>query len=168
MQTDLPITFALTDHFETRVDQSSYAGKWMLVFFGFTNCRAVCPRNLGKLSEALALFPELADEIQPLYVTVDPARDTPAVMREFLEDRFPRFTGLTGNEAEIGRAKEDFGVFARRVDEGEGQYQMPHTALTYLLDRRGRYRGHWPSVLEVEEIGDRIRRTFESERDGED
>ncbi|MCA1443241.1 SCO family protein [Ensifer sp. IC4062] len=165
MLTDLPITFALTDHFGTQVDQSSYAGRWMLVFFGFTNCRAVCPRNLGKLSEALALVPDLADDIQPLYFTVDPARDTPAVMRAFLEERFPRFTGLTGNEAEIGRAKDSFGVFARRVEEGEGQYQMPHTALTYLLDRRGRYRSHWPSVLEVEEIGERIRQTLEARLD---
>ncbi|OHV82569.1 SCO family protein [Rhizobium sp. LCM 4573] len=158
MQTELPVAFALTDHFGQQVNASSYAGKWMLVFFGFTNCRVVCPRNLGKLSEALDLVdPGIALNIQPLYITVDPARDTPEVMREFLENRFPRFRGLTGDEHEINLAKENFGVFARRVDEGDGQYQMPHTSLTYLLDPDGRYHSHWPSVLELTEIHDRIR-----------
>ena len=155
-----PLAFALTDHFGEPTTSNSYEGKWLLVFFGFTHCRSVCPRNLEKLTSALDLVPDLTAEIQPLYITVDPARDSPAVMRTFLEERYPSFVGLTGSEDEITKAKGQFGVFARRVDETDGNYQMPHTSLTYLINPDRMYRAHWPSVLDVGDIGDRIRRSM--------
>jgi len=112
-----------------------------LVFFGFTHCRIVCPRALGKLCRVLDDLGPLAERVQPLYVTVDPERDTPAVMREFLGRSYPRFTGLTGSPAQIDAAKAAFRVFARRVADPDspGGYAMPHTAIAYLLDEAGRY-----------------------------
>ena len=93
MQTSAPFltgapaecSFALTDHHGRDVTDADYRGRFLLVYFGFTHCRVVCPRALARLSEALSLLDELADRIQPLYVTVDPVRDTPAVMKAYLE-----------------------------------------------------------------------------------
>ncbi|MDS7595441.1 SCO family protein [Agrobacterium tumefaciens] len=160
MITEQPLALALTDHFGEAINRTSFDGKWLLVFFGFTHCRSVCPRNLEKLTAALDFVSDLTAEIQPLYITVDPARDSPEVMRAFLEERYPRFVGLTGSDDEIREAKDHFGVFARRQDEGDGNYQMPHTSLTYLVDPNGMYRAHWPAVLDVDDIGDRIRRSM--------
>ncbi|MBW9051061.1 SCO family protein [Rhizobium mesosinicum] len=151
------VEFALTDHNGKEVSELSYCGSWMLFFFGFTNCRSVCPRTLGRLSSALDRLGEGANDVRGLYVTVDPARDTPDVLREFLSERYPHFTGLTGSQQAIEAVKANFGVFARRVDESAGNYSMPHTSLTYLIDPRGLYRTHWSSVLEDEEIVDKLR-----------
>src|SRR5258708_16724450 len=92
---------ALTDHFDRAVTIRSFRGKHVLLFFGFTHCRVTCPTILGRLSKALDRLGPAAERIQPLYVTVDPDRDTPAIMQKFLEERFPRFLDLTGSATEI-------------------------------------------------------------------
>lgn len=101
----------------------------------------------------------LAETVAALYVTVDPERDTPAVLRAFLETSHPRFTGLTGSPPQIEEAKRAFRVFARRVadaDDPDG-YAVPHTAITYLLDPSGRYAAHFPDVLDEGEMVERLR-----------
>jgi protein SCO1/2 len=100
-----------------------------------------------------------ADELQALYITVDPERDTPEVMRAFLEQNYPRFTGLTGTRAEIDRAKRAFRVFAERrpdAQEPDG-YVVPHTAIAYLLDPHGHYLAHFLDTLDATEVTDRLR-----------
>jgi protein SCO1/2 len=154
--------FALTDHFGTAVTDATYRGKFMLLFFGFTHCRMVCPRALARLGEALDLLGPEADRIQPLYVTVDPERDTPAVMRDFLETRYPRFRGLTGTRAEIDRIKSGFRVFARRAADPEAPddpaaYAVPHTALTYVMGPDGAYLGHFTDAVPADAVAERLR-----------
>lgn len=147
--------FSLVDHHGRAVTEQTYVGDWMLIFFGFTHCRAVCPRALARLSGVLDSVDEaVARQIQPLYITVDPDRDTPDVMRRFLADRFPRFTGLTGPPDKIDEAKASFGVFARRRADPEDPdgYAVPHTAMAYLLDRQGRYVTHWSDAVSTERI----------------
>jgi protein SCO1/2 len=143
--------FCLVDHHGRTVDETRYLGRHTLFFFGFTHCRVVCPRALGKLSRALDRLGPSAERIQPFYVTVDPERDTPDVMRAFLE-AYPRFLGLTGSRPQIDAAKSAFRVFARRREEDGGGYAMPHSSLTYVLDPAGRYRDHWPETLDEDAV----------------
>lgn len=151
--TALPLrgTYALVDHHGRPVTERTYRGSWQLVQFGFTRCRVVCPRALGKLSRALD---EVADlPAAGLYVTVDPEHDTPAVMRAFLEASYPRFTGLTGTGAQIDDAKAAFRVFTRSRADAE----LAHTAITYLLDPGGVAVHHWPDVRGAAEIAADLR-----------
>jgi protein SCO1 len=146
------VAFSLVDDHGTPVDAGSWPGKWLLVQFGFTSCRVVCPRALTMLSTALdALDGDLTCRVQPLYVSVDPERDTPDVMRAFLAASYPRFTGLTGTPEQVEAAKCAFRVFARRrpdPDDPDG-YAMPHTAFTYLVDPDRRLARHWPDTADA-------------------
>jgi protein SCO1 len=156
----LPIggSFSLIDHDGRVVSDETYLGRYALIFFGFTHCRVVCPRALAKLSAVLESLGPLADQIRPIYVTIDPERDTPDAMRSFLQS-YPRFTGLTGSREQIDRVKKAFRVFAQRVDDpaGNGEYAIPHTAIAYVLDPRGRFVSHFTDALSAEEIAVRLK-----------
>jgi protein SCO1/2 len=151
-------SFSLVDHDGTPVTEQTYQGRWALVFFGFTHCKVVCPRALGKLSAALDQLGDEAGELRPLYITVDPDRDTPQALRHFLH-AYPRFTGLTGSSDAIERVKEEFRVFARRKDDPADPdgYSVPHTAITYLISPEGEYAQHFPDALTAAEITAGIR-----------
>jgi protein SCO1/2 len=150
--------FQLVDHGGNTVSQATYAGRYMLLFFGLTRCRMVCPRALYKLSVVLEAPGPLVQGFQPLYVTVNPQRDTPEVMRELLHP-YPRFTGLTGTRAQVEAVMSSFRVFARRQADPEDDqgYVMPHTAITYFLDQRGEYVGHLPDALDEGQFVLRLR-----------
>ena len=151
-------TFALTDHHGNPVTHHSYRGRWQLVFFGFTHCKAVCPRALQRLSATLDDLHDIAAQITPLYITVDPDRDTPDVMKNFLHT-YLHFTGLTGTTTDIDHARTAFRVYARRKDDPHDPdgYAMPHTALTYLLSPQGHYVEHYPDTMPQEELTTRLR-----------
>lgn len=151
-------TFALTNHHGQPVTDRTYRGRWQLVFFGFTHCKAVCPRALQRLSATLDDLGDLATQMTPLYITVDPDRDTPDVMKAFLRT-YPRFTGLTGTTEAIEQAKTAFRVFARRKDDPDDPdgYAMPHTAITYLISPDGHYTGHFPDTTSQDELTTRLR-----------
>jgi protein SCO1 len=151
--------YTLVDHHGREVTEKSFPGRYQMIFFGFTHCRSVCPRALEKLSAALEGLGPLADRIQPLYISVDPDRDTPEVMREFLEGAHPRFTGLTGTPEAADAARSAFRVYAGRGADPEDPdgYAVPHTALTYLLDTDAGYLAHLPDHLEAPEAVARIR-----------
>ena len=150
--------FRLINHHGVRATAETYRGQFVLIFFGFTHCRVVCPRALSKLSAVLERLGPLAGQLQALYITVDPERDTPEVMRTFLEKAYPRFTGLTGTCAEIDAAKRAFRVFAeRRPDPQEPDgYVVPHTAISYLLDPNGQYAAHFTDALEEMAVTHRL------------
>lgn len=152
--------WALTDHHGRQVTERNFRGRYQLVFFGFTHCRMVCPRALSKLSAVLDDIGELAERIQPLYISVDPKRDTPDAMRVFLEQNYPKFLGLTGDAAESEVARNAFRVFARRredPDDPDG-YAVPHSALIYLIDPGGRYVTHFPDVAGADRIADSLKK----------
>lgn len=152
-------SFMLTDHFGNVVRENDFRGRYQLVYFGFTSCKVVCPRALAKLSGVLgSLDPNMALRVQALYVSVDPERDTPEVMRAYLQDTYPSFLGLTGTEPQIEETKKSFRIFAQRKldpDDPEG-YQIAHTAITYLLNQEGEYLDHYPDVLGDTEIRNRL------------
>jgi protein SCO1/2 len=143
--------YELVDHFGHPVTERSYAGRFQLIFFGFTHCAVVCPRELAKLTRALELLGEEAAQLQPLYISVDPARDTPERMRTFLATYHPSFVGLTGTPAQVDSVKANFRVFAARKEDADAPdgYVMPHTAISYLLDREGHYLSHFGDTIDA-------------------
>lgn len=145
--------FELTDHHGVRVTPGTYHGEFMLVFFGFTHCGQICPVVLGRNSHALDLLGHAADDIRALYITVDPDRDTPEVLAEYLRDRHPRYTGLTGTHEEVEAAKRAYRIFARRADELD-DYTVPHTSFTFLMNPRGEYVTHYTDTVTAEELAD--------------
>lgn len=152
-------SFELTDHKGNHVTAETYRGRHMVIFFGFTHCRKVCPETLGKLSRALDALGDEAGRFAPLYITVDPERDDPQTMRAFLEQDYPRFTGLTGSPDAIARAKTAYKVYAAKApdEEDPAGYSVPHSALVFLTDADGRYVTHVNDGAPVEAIVDKLR-----------
>lgn len=152
-------SFELVDHHGNAVQSASLVGRYLLIFFGFTHCRAVCPENLAKLSRVLERLGPLSALVQPLYISVDPERDSPEVMNRFLGARYPRFLGLTGPREAIDRVRAQFRVFAQRAadDIEPNGYAVPHTAITYIMDETGAYCAHFLDGTPEEEIEARLR-----------
>jgi protein SCO1/2 len=159
--------FALTDHDGRAVTNDSYLGRHVLVFFGFTHCKVVCPRALTRISTALELLGPTADQIKPLYISVDPERDSPEVMKSFL-GTYPRFTGLTGPREQVDATKKAFRVFAQKKIDATAPdgYVVPHTALTYVLDPSGAYATHFADTVSAEEMAQQLRDLVEEEGSG--
>lgn len=151
--------FDLVDHFGCPVTERSYGDKYLLVFFGFSHCAVVCPRELSKLGGALASLGKRATRVQPLYITVDPERDHPETLRQYVARFEGGFIGLTGTAAQIEAAKQSFRVFAERVadDTVPGGYVVPHTAFAYLLAPGGAYKAHFPGALDEQAVAVRLR-----------
>ncbi|GAA0614033.1 hypothetical protein GCM10010174_34600 [Kutzneria viridogrisea] len=150
--------FELIDHFGQQVTENSYLGRRLLIFFGFTHCRTICPAALSRMDEALDLLGEKANDVQPLYVSVDPERDTPAVLRAFLQRAHPRFVGLTGSAEQVAAAQAAYHVFAGRAvdpDDSDG-YQVPHSAFTYLMGQDGAYITHFTDAVTAAEMARRL------------
>ena len=110
------------------------------MFFGYTHCPDVCPTTLFDMSEVMrALGPDAA-RTAALFITVDPDRDTPAVMKDYLSSFDPHLRGVTGDETAITAVEKEYRVYAKKVPTGkDGDYSMDHTALVYLMDKQGRF-----------------------------
>ena len=132
--------FALTDFNGTPRTLADYRGKAVMLYFGFVQCPDVCPTALARAAEVLRLLgPEAAPRVQLLFVTVDPERDTPDLLREYLAAFDPSFVALTGSLDQIKTAADAFRVYFKKVPTGS-TYTMDHTALTYLFDPQGQVR----------------------------
>lgn len=156
-------SFTLTDHFGAAVTEKSWPDRYLLIFFGFTHCKVVCPRALGKLGDAIILLNESAERLRALYVTVDPGRDTPDRMRSFLAT-YPRFLGLTGPADAIEQIKVAYRVFAQRQATEDGGYDVPHSAITYLVAPDGTLAAHFVDALDAPTIASRIQEIFDTAR----
>lgn len=150
--------FELIDHHGCSVSDRSYRGQFMLLFFGFSHCRVVCPATLARLSRVIDRLGPLATRLRPLYVTVDPERDTPDVMKAYLEPNYHHFTGLSGRRENIEHIKSLYRVFTKRAadpDDATG-YQMPHTAFIHLVGPDGDYLVHFTDATGEDELLERI------------
>jgi protein SCO1/2 len=130
--------FELTDHNGRTVTDQSLKGQPFLVFFGFTNCPDFCPTTLFDLSEVLRALGPDADRMNALFVTVDPERDTPDKMKDYLSSFDPHLTGLTGSPEAIAVVTKAYRAPVRKVPQGE-TYTMDHTTVVYLMDKQGRF-----------------------------
>lgn len=133
----------LVDHDGRIVRSIHRSDSLTLVVFGFTHCRVVCPRVLGRLMSVLERLGTSACALRPVYVTVDPDRDTPDRLRDYLRSSYPLFTGLTGTAEQLLRVRQSFRVFASRRGLSDTDYDVAHSAVAYLLDARGALVDHW-------------------------
>ena len=149
--------FTLVDHTGVTVTDRDFRGRTMLVFFGFTNCPDICPLTLQKITDALAEFPEgQTADVVPVLITVDPARDTPEVMAEYVSYFHPNTVGLTGTDAQIAAVADAYRIFYNRVDLENGEYTMDHSGFTYVMGTDGLYKTHFSSNAEVEEVIEKL------------
>ncbi len=130
--------FALIDHNGAAVTQDNYANKYKLIYFGFTYCPAICPTELQKISKVLkTLNSKVADQIQPLFITIDPQRDTPAIMRDYVDLFHPRLIGLSGSSTQIKTTLKNYRIFASKVplpgSDDPDDYTMDHSSFIYLM-----------------------------------
>lgn len=142
--------FTLTSDEGKDVSWSDFDGQYRLVYFGFAYCPDICPTDVGRFSQGLSSFeqenPELGAKVQPIFVTIDPERDTPEVVGEFIDNFHPRLIGLTGTPEQIAKVAEDFGVVAIKGEEtAEGGYLMEHSTFTYLFGPQGEPLGIVPT-----------------------
>jgi protein SCO1/2 len=131
--------FKLTNQDGQAVTDQDLKGHPFLVFFGFTHCPDVCPTTLFEVSEVLRALGPDANRTRALFITVDPERDTPAVMKDYLSSFDPHLSGLTGDPQEIAAVAKAYRVYFKRVPLEQGGYTMDHTAIVYLMDKTGRF-----------------------------
>jgi protein SCO1/2 len=131
--------FKLVDQDGKSITDQDLKGRPFLVFFGYTHCPDVCPTTLFELSEVMHALGKDADRINALFVTVDPERDTAAVIKDYLSSFDPHVRGATGDRDAIDKIEKDYRVFAKKVPTKNGDYSMDHTALVYLMDKQGRF-----------------------------
>lgn len=135
--------FTLTDQDGKKRTWKEFGGQYRIVYFGYTNCPDICTPDMQNLMLGLKAFekvkPELAAKIQPVFITVDPKRDTPEVLKQFVSAFHPRAIGLTGTDAEIADATKKFAVYSSRVEGSSPEsYLMSHSQTPYLMDPDGK------------------------------
>jgi protein SCO1 len=131
--------FSLVDQDGRPITEKDVAGRPHLVFFGFTHCPDVCPTTLFRISEVLKATGEKGRNLQALFISVDPERDRPEVLKEYLSSFDERVRGLTGEPAAVEAAVKAYRAYARKVPTKDGDYTMEHTSYVYLMDRRNRF-----------------------------
>lgn len=131
--------FRLTDQSGQTVTEKSLAGRPTIIFFGFTHCPDICPTALFDMSEVLRAMGPDADKVNAYFISVDPERDTPTAMKDYLSSFDPHLKGLTGSVDEIAKVTTAYRVYAKKVPLKDGDYTMDHTALVYLMDRQGNF-----------------------------
>lgn len=153
--------FQLVNHDGQPVDQTMLEGRWSLVFFGFTYCPDFCPTTLQALEATKQRLGDRADEVQIVFISVDPERDTPQALKDYLStDGFPEgVIGLTGSPAQIRAAADAYRAFYEKVGEGE-YYTMNHSLTVYLMGPDGKFRTAVAEELGPERSADVIRRAM--------
>lgn len=131
--------FQLTDQNGQTVTEQSLKGKPTLIFFGFTHCPDVCPTSLFEISQVLQAMGKDADRINAYFISVDPERDTPAAMKDYLSSFDPHLKGLSGTREATDKIEKSYRVYAKKVETKDGDYTMDHTALIYLMDKNGNF-----------------------------
>jgi protein SCO1 len=134
--------FTLVDKDGREVRWSDFDGRYRIVYFGFTFCPDACPTDVQTMMQGFNRFakdfPALADQVQPVFISVDPARDTPAKVGEFAAAFSPRLIGLTGSEEQVQQAAKGFAVYSAKGEvNAEGYYLVDHSRIAYLMGRKG-------------------------------
>ena len=146
--------FELTDHQGKVQTDEDFAGRWMLVFFGFANCPDVCPTTLAEVAAVMDGLGSNAAQVQPLFISIDPERDTPEQLAGFVPAFDANIIGLTGTADQIRRTSETFRVYYEKIEEAASPngYTMGHSSQLFLFDPQGGYVGAWTYGTSAEEI----------------
>lgn len=144
--------FTLVDQSGTTRRSSDFRGKLMLVYFGFTYCPDVCPTELQAMSEAIDQLGARGEEVQPVFISVDPERDTPEQLRPYAESFHPRLLALTGSMAQVTQAARAYKVYFARRPQKEGEYLVDHSSFVFLMSREGKYVTHFNPATTPEQM----------------
>lgn len=152
--------FELVDHHGAPRSDGDFRGRYMLVYFGYRFCPDICPAALYNITEALNQLGKTAAKIQPLFITVDPKRDTAENLGVYMQNYDPRFIALTGNENQIETAKKAYKVFALPAtpDGTTSEYLMDHSSIIYLMDPMGRFVAHFNHTTEPKQLAAALNR----------
>jgi protein SCO1 len=160
---DVPIggDFVLTDQNGDPFSSDKMKGHLSLVYFGFTYCPDICPTTLNKLSNVITTLDKYNIDVMPIFITIDPARDTPKLLKEYLRHFSDKFIGLSGDDKELKHVTGMYKVFYARVDNAKhsssNNYMLDHSSFIYLMDKKGKYMKHFYTNSTEEEIIEYIR-----------
>lgn len=127
--------FNLVNHEGKSVTERDFMGKWTLIYFGFTHCPDICPDELQKMVSAIDKIKEKARlEVVPVFISVDPDRDTVEQVREYVKEFHPNLVGLTGNQSDIRQVAREYRVYYMKTEEEEADYLVDHSIIMYLMD----------------------------------
>jgi cytochrome oxidase Cu insertion factor (SCO1/SenC/PrrC family) len=137
--------FALVDHTGAPRTDQDFRGKLLLIYFGFTYCADACPIDLQSIASALDRLGPLAERVQPLFITVEPERDTPDQLKSYVAQFHPRLIGLTGDPREVRKVLRAYKVYAAKTAPAQrDDPEVDHSSLVYLVDAAGKYIGYFP------------------------
>jgi protein SCO1/2 len=150
--------FTLTAADGKKVTDQDFRGKFMLVFFGYTHCPDVCPTELQNMVEVLKKLGPNASEVALIFISVDPARDTPEVLSTYIQNFDPRIVALTGSPEEVASAAKAYRVYFKKTDGGPAEYTVDHSAFVYLMDREGNFLSHFMFNASAETVASAIKK----------
>lgn len=150
--------FTLTDSTGKRVTEQSFRGKYMLLFFGYTSCPDICPAGLQLMAGALEKLGPKAERITPVFISVDPERDTPEKLAGYVKNFDPRLVGLTGTPEEIAAVTKAYKVYYAKTPSKEhpDDYTMDHTSIIYVMDPNGEFVTHFTPATSVDEMAAKL------------
>ena len=155
--------FSLISHLDKETSNDDFLGKHMLIYFGYSFCPDVCPLELQRMALALDMLEDEdidLDQLQPLFITIDPERDSAEILAQYVPLFHPRIMGLTGSAAEIAEAAGNYKVFYRKADDTV-DYLMDHSSIIYLMGPQGKYLAHFTSFDSPEDIAARVQEFLE-------
>lgn len=152
--------FTLVDQNGKTVTEADFAGRYKLIFFGFTHCPDICPAELQVMAGALEALGDKADKIVPIFVTLDPERDTPEIMADYVKNFSPRLMGLTGSAEQVAAAAKAYRVTYAKVEDADSAngYTVDHSALVYLMGPDGAYVNHFAYGMGAEAMAEALKR----------
>ncbi len=154
--------FTLTDHTGRPVTDKDFRGKYMLVYFGFTFCPDVCPSGLQVMSAALDQLGPKAEKITPIFISVDPERDTPEQLAQYVPSFHPRLVGLTGTPEQVQDVAKAYRVYYRKVkdEKSTAEYTIDHTSIIYLMNPQGEFVAHFTHATPVATMVEKLEKVL--------
>ena len=152
--------FSATNHNGFDVTERDFLGKFLIVYFGYTYCPDICPTALTEISSAIDMIGNKGESVLPIFVTIDPERDTPEYLKEYISFFHPRMIGLSGTINQVSEIAKAYKVFFSKGEQDPndpGNYLMDHSTLTYLIGKDGKYLDHFSHGVSAEEIVKKVR-----------
>src|SRR5689334_21986648 len=156
-QADVGGPFQLTDQHGKRVSDRDFRGRTMLIYFGYSFCPDVCPTTLAVIAQALDKAGDSAARVTPIFITIDPERDTPKVLDDYMKAFGPSFVGLTGSVAEIKDVEKKFRVYAAKKPLEGGNYGMDHSSVIYLMGPDGKMISFYDEAVSPDDLAKDLR-----------
>lgn len=151
-------SFSLFDQDNKIIKDSDFKNKLMLVYFGFSYCPDVCPTDLALITNVMQQLGDNAKQVQPIFITIDPKRDTPEQLKKYLSNFDPAIIGLTGTPDQIAEITNKYRIFSKKIESKDmDNYLMDHSAYIYLMGRDGKYITHFNDKQDANEIAEKIK-----------